>query len=39
MRRLIDAINEFIVEATGIRDFRELVSVETDSRGELAAGV
>ena len=27
------------VAATGIRDFRELLSVETDSHGELVAGV
>ena len=39
MRRLIDEINEFNVEATGIRDFRELLTVETDSHGELVAGV
>ena len=38
-RRLIDEINEFNVEATGIRDFRELLTVETDSHGELVAGV
>jgi GNAT superfamily N-acetyltransferase len=38
-RRLIDEINAFNVEATGIRDFRELLSVETDSHGELMAGV
>ena len=38
-RRLIDAINEFNVDATGIRDFRELLTVETDSHGELVAGV
>jgi GNAT superfamily N-acetyltransferase len=38
-RRLIAEINEFNVEATGIRDFRELLTVETDSHGELVAGV
>ncbi len=38
-RRLIDEINEFNVEATGIRDFRVLLTVETDSHGELVAGV
>jgi hypothetical protein len=38
-RRLIEEINEFNVEATGIRDFRELLTVETDSHGELVAGV
>ncbi len=37
--RLIDEINEFNVEATGIRDFRELLTVEADSHGELVAGV
>ena len=39
VRRLIDEINEFNVEATGIGDFRELLTVETDSHGELVAGV
>jgi GNAT superfamily N-acetyltransferase len=39
VRRLIDEVNEFNVEATGIRDFRELLTVETDSHGELVAGV
>ncbi len=38
-RRLIDEINEFNVAATDIRDFRELLTVETDSHGELVAGV
>jgi GNAT superfamily N-acetyltransferase len=38
-RRLIDEINEFNVETTGIRDFRELLTVETDGHGELVAGV
>ena len=36
-RRLIDEINEFNVEATGIRDFRELLTVETDSQRPAAA--
>jgi hypothetical protein len=36
---LIDEINEFNVEATGIQDFRELLTVETNSHGELVAGV
>jgi ribosomal protein S18 acetylase RimI-like enzyme len=36
---LIDEVNEFNVEATGIRDVRELLSVETDNHGELVAGV
>jgi ribosomal protein S18 acetylase RimI-like enzyme len=39
VRLLIDEFNEFNVEATGIRDFRELLSVETDNHGELVAGV
>jgi hypothetical protein len=39
VRRLIDEINEFNVEATGIGDFRELLTVETDGHGELVAGV
>jgi hypothetical protein len=34
VRRLIDEINEFNVEATG---FRELLTVETDSQGPAAA--
>jgi GNAT superfamily N-acetyltransferase len=38
-RRLIDEINEFNVATTGIRDFRELLTVETDDHGELVAGV
>ena len=38
-RRLIDEINEFNVEAMGIRDFRELLTVETDGHGDLVAGV
>ena len=38
-RRLIDEINEFNVKTTGIRDLRELLTVETDSHGELVAGV
>ena len=38
-RRLIDEINEFNVEATGIRDFRQLLTAETDSHGDLVAGV
>ena len=38
-RRLVDEINQFNVEAMGIADFRELLTVETDSHGELVAGV
>jgi GNAT superfamily N-acetyltransferase len=39
VRRLIDEINEFNADATGIRDFRERPTVETDSHGEPVAGV
>jgi ribosomal protein S18 acetylase RimI-like enzyme len=38
-RRLIDEIDEFNLDTTGIRDFRELLRVETDSDGDLMAGV
>jgi GNAT superfamily N-acetyltransferase len=38
-RRLIDEINEFNLDTTRIRDFRELLSVEMDGDGELMAGV
>ena len=38
MRRLIDEINEFTVEATGNPRIRELLTVETDSHSELVAG-
>jgi GrpB-like predicted nucleotidyltransferase (UPF0157 family)/ribosomal protein S18 acetylase RimI-like enzyme len=37
--RLIEEINAFNVETTGIRDFRELLTVETDDQGELVGGV
>jgi len=37
--RLIDAINAHNVEATGIRDIRELVFAEHDDEGEMAGGV
>jgi GNAT superfamily N-acetyltransferase len=37
--RLIDEINAFNVEATGVRDFRALLTVETDEHGELVGGV
>ena len=37
--RLILEVNTFNVETTGIRDFRELLIVEDDSRGSLAGGV
>jgi GNAT superfamily N-acetyltransferase len=39
VRRLNDEINDFNVEATGIRDFHELLAVETDSHCELVGGV
>jgi GNAT superfamily N-acetyltransferase len=38
-QRLIDEINKFNVAATGVRYFRELLAAETDSHGELVAGV
>jgi len=38
VRRLIDEINEFTVEATGNPRIRELLTVETDSHSELVAG-
>ena len=38
-RRLIDEINKFNLETTGIAEFHELLKVETDSDGELIAGV
>jgi hypothetical protein len=37
--RLIEEINAFNVETTGIRDSRELLAVETDGDGELLGGV
>jgi ribosomal protein S18 acetylase RimI-like enzyme len=37
--RLIDAIDEFNIETTGIRDFRELLTVETDPDGDLRGGI
>lgn len=38
-RRLLDEIGKFNLKATGIAEFHELLSVETDDAGELAAGV
>jgi GNAT superfamily N-acetyltransferase len=38
-RRLVDEIDRYNLRTTGIRDFRELLRVETDSDGELVAGV
>ena len=38
-RRLIDEVDAFNLETTGIRDFCELLEVETDSDGELMGGV
>ena len=37
--RLSEAINEFNVEVTGVRDFHEFVIAETGADGELGAGV
>jgi ribosomal protein S18 acetylase RimI-like enzyme len=36
---LIDEINEFNLKTTGVGDFCELLTVETDSDGQLMAGV
>ena len=38
-RRLSDEIDRCNLDATGIRDFREFLRVETDGDGALAAGV
>ena len=38
-RRLIDEINKFNLATTGISEFHEMLRVETDSDGELIAGV
>jgi len=38
-QRLIDEINEFNLKATGIAEFHEMLTVETDDDGELLAGV
>jgi ribosomal protein S18 acetylase RimI-like enzyme len=38
-RRLIDEVDRFNVETTGIKDARELLATETDDKGELAGGV
>ena len=38
-RRLIDEVDRFNVETTGIKDARELLATETDDMGELLAGV
>ena len=38
-RRLIDEISAFNLEATGIMEFHEMLTVETDDDGELIAGV
>ncbi len=37
-QRLMDEINQFNFDATGIGEFHELLKVETDSDGELLAG-
>lgn len=39
VERLHDEINRFNVEATGVRDFRELLRVQHDERGGLVAGI
>lgn len=38
-QRLIDEINEFNLEATGIAEFHEMLYVESDDEGDLIAGV
>jgi GNAT superfamily N-acetyltransferase len=38
-RRLIDEVDRFNVETTGITDARELLATETDDKGELLGGV
>ncbi|MGP0033778.1 MAG: GNAT family N-acetyltransferase [Solirubrobacteraceae bacterium] len=38
-QRLIAEIGEFNLEATGIAEFHEMLTVETDGDGELAAGI
>jgi GNAT superfamily N-acetyltransferase len=37
-QRLIAEIGEFNLEATGIAEFHEMLTVETDGDGELVAG-
>ena len=38
-RRLIDEINRFNVEATGVTNLCELLEVERDDEGDLAGGI
>ena len=38
-QRLIDEINQFNLDTTGIHAFHELLNVETDDDGEMVAGV
>jgi GNAT superfamily N-acetyltransferase len=38
-RRLLDEIDEFNLQATGMTEFHELLNVETDDCGELLGGV
>jgi GNAT superfamily N-acetyltransferase len=38
-RRLLDEIGRFNVDITGIDEFSELLTIETDANGELIAGI
>jgi len=38
-QRLLDQINRFNLETTGIAEFHELLTVETDDDGELIGGI
>jgi GNAT superfamily N-acetyltransferase len=38
-RRMVDEINRFNVETTGVKHFRELLAIETHDGGELVGGI